>query len=364
MVKKILFIASHRPCRNPGQRFRFEQYLDKLRQEGYQCELSYIISEQDDAVFYAPGMLFRKLLMGLKAFFHRLRDVRRARQYDIVFVFREAFFIGSAFFEKRFASSGAKVVFDFDDAIWHFDVSEGNRSLGWLKRPSKTAEIIGISDAVIAGNRYLADYALKFNSQVQIIPTTIDTAYHKPVSERNWNPEVVCIGWTGSHTTVKHFRIIEPVLLKLRQKYGDRIRFKLIGDASYSREDLGLRGMAWKLDSEVSDLADIDIGIMPLPDDEWAKGKCGFKGLQYMAMEIPAVMSPVGVNTEIISHGVNGFLAETEREWEEVLSSLIESHELRRRIGIEARKVIEARFSVNAHWPAYRDLFRGLVPRD
>jgi hypothetical protein len=95
MVKKILFIASHRPCRNPGQRFRFEQYLDKLRQEGYQCELSYIISEQDDAVFYAPGMLFRKLLMGLKAFFHRLRDVRRARQYDIVFVFREAFFIGS-----------------------------------------------------------------------------------------------------------------------------------------------------------------------------------------------------------------------------------------------------------------------------
>lgn len=302
--------------------------------------------------------------MALKAFFHRLRDVRRARHFDIVFVFREAFFVGSAFFEKRFANSGAKVVFDFDDAIWHFDVSEGNKSLGWLKRPSKTAEIIGISDAVIAGNRYLADYASKFNHQVQVIPTTIDTEYHKPLLNRNWNPEVVCIGWTGSHTTVKHFRIIEPVLLRLRRKFGDRIRFKLIGDATYLREDLDLHGIAWKLDSEVSDLSDIDIGIMPLPDDEWAKGKCGFKGLQYMAMEIPAVMSPVGVNTEIIDHGVNGFLAATEHEWEEILSALIESHELRRQIGIEARKVIEARYSAQANWPAYRELLNRLVRRD
>ncbi len=360
-MPSILFVAAHRPERSPSQRFRFEQYLSLLENAGFDYDYSWLIDEKDDRFFYQPGNMHNKIRVFIKSWLRRLKHVLKAGKYDIVFVHREAFMTGSVFFEKLIKKSGARLIFDFDDAIWHYDVSDANRKLGWLKRPSKTREIIRLSDAVIAGNSYLAGYASQFNSEVIVIPTTIDTTYHKPRLLRDWEPETVCIGWTGSLTTVKHFRTIEPVLKRIKEKYKNRVRFKLIGDASYYNPDIDLRGISWNLASEVDDLSDIDIGIMPLPDDEWAKGKCGFKGLQYMAMEVPAVLSPVGVNIEIIRHGENGFLASTAEEWEAVLSDLIDNPSLRRQIGIRARKDIEMKYSVISQWPVYEKLFRKLI---
>lgn len=360
-VTRILFIANHRINRNPSQRFRFEHYFELLREAGFEFDYSWLIDDQDDVVLYSPGNLIRKSRFILKGWVRRFRDVLRAGRYDIIFIHREAFITGSVMFEKMFRNSGAKIVFDFDDAIWHFDVSEANRRLGWLKRPSKTKDIISMADAVFAGNAYLADYASNYNDNVTIIPTTIDTDYHRQQPDRNWYPEQVCIGWTGSLTTVKHFRMIEPVLLSIRTAYGNKIRFKLIGDPSYFNESLGLKGTAWKLDTEIRDLSDIDIGIMPLPDDEWAKGKCGFKGLQYMAMEIPAVLSPVGVNSSMIANAKSGFLAESQEEWRAVLSYLIDNPEIRREVGKEARQVVWDRYSVHSQWPIFRKLLESLV---
>lgn len=360
-MPRILFVAAHRPQRSPSQRFRFEQYLAFLSAEGFTYDYSWLIDEGDDVIFYQPGNMLNKTRIFIKSWIRRLTDVLNASDYDIVFIHREAFMTGSTMFEKLVKRSTAKLIFDFDDAIWHYDVSDANKRLGWLKRPSKTKEIIRLADTVIAGNRYLADYAAQFNNQVKVIPTTIDTQYHKARLLRDWNPSTVCIGWTGSLTTVKHFRTIEPVLKKIKEKYASKVRFKLIGDATYVNEEIGLQGMAWDLSTEVADLDDIDIGIMPLPDDEWAKGKCGFKGLQYMGMELPAVMSPVGVNVEIIRHGENGFLAASEAEWEAILSELIEKPELRRTIGIQARKDIQQYYSVESQWPVYKRLFDELV---
>ena len=158
-MPRILFVASHRPHRSPSQRFRFEQYLDFLRANGFEYDFSYLISASDDKVFYAPGNTFSKVLIFLTSAFRRMNDVLRAGKYDIIFVQREAFMTGSSFFEKRFSKSRAKLVFDFDDAIWNHDVSEANRKFEWLKDAAKTGKIIGYSDLVIAGNRYLADYA-------------------------------------------------------------------------------------------------------------------------------------------------------------------------------------------------------------
>lgn len=360
-MPSILFVAAHRPKRSPSQRFRFEQYLTFLEEAGFSYDYSWLIDEADDKFFYQPGNMHIKIRVFVKSWLRRLKHVLNAGNYDIVFVHREAFMTGSIFFEKLIKKSGAKLVFDFDDAIWHYDVSDANRKLGWLKRPSKTKEIIRLSDAVIAGNSYLSNYASPLNNKVSVIPTTIDTNYHKPHVLRDWDPATVCIGWTGSLTTVKHFRTIEPVLKRIKEKYGDKVRFKLIGDATYHNPEIDLRGVAWKLESEVEDLSDIDIGIMPLPNDEWAKGKCGFKGLQYMAMEVPAVLSPVGVNMEIIRHGENGFLASAEEEWESVLSLLIENPSLRREIGKSARKDIEQKYSVNSQWPVYKSIFDSLI---
>lgn len=358
-MKNILFIASHRKDRAPGQRFRFEQYFNFLEQNGFHCELSYIISEGDDKILYSPGNYFNKCGIALKAAFIRLRNIIQKDKYDIIFIFREGYLTGTTFFENLLAKSRAKIVFDFDDAIWHLDVSEANRSMGWLKNPGKTAKLISISDMVFAGNEYLADYARHHNDNVVIIPTTIDTDEYAPVPFREKYP--VCIGWSGSITTIRHFETAIPVLKRLKAAFGDKIIFKVIGDRSYRNHDLGITGIPWTKEDELKELGEIDIGIMPLPDDEWAKGKCGLKGLQYMALNIATVMSPVGVNTEIIKDGINGMLASDENEWFEKLSQLIENPQLRKNLADAGRKTVVDHYSVKSQEGRYLGYFRQLI---
>ncbi len=360
MKKRILFIASHRPGRSPGQRFRFEQYLPFLEQHGFACELSYIITEADDQVLYTKGHYLRKYLIHRRAIQKRKRDVVRAHEFDIICIFREALLTGSIRFERLFRQSNAKLVFDFDDAIWHLDVSDANRVFGWLKKPGKTADIIALADLVMAGNTYLADYARGYNANVTIVPTTIDTDQDRRVEGLRQDGTIV-VGWSGSITTIKHFELAIPFLRILKNRYGDKIEFRVLGDPAYRHEALGIKGIRWTEKTEVRELSCFDIGIMPLPDDEWAKGKCGCKGLQYMALGIPTLMSPVGVNTEIVEEGVNGFLPRTDAEWVHHIEALMASKELRRRIGEAGKACVEGRYSVNAWRERYVRLFEQLL---
>jgi glycosyltransferase involved in cell wall biosynthesis len=361
--KKILFIASHRPGRAPGQRFRFEQYFEFLEQHGFECELSFIISADDDKKLYQKGHYLQKYGIHRRAVAQRNTDAKRANEFDIIFIFREALITGSIKFEKLFRQSKAKIVFDFDDAIWKLDVSDANRMFSFLKNPGKTAEIIALSDIVFAGNNYLAEYAGKFNKNVAIVPTTIDTAEYIPVSHPK-NPAKIIIGWSGSITTIKHFEFALPFLEILKNKFGDKIEIKVIGDANYVNEKLGVKGIGWNKENEIRELSTFDIGIMPLPDDEWANGKCGLKGLQYMALNIPTLMSPVGVNSEIVQPGVNGFLPSNTDEWVENIETLIADPELRIRMGNAARKTVEEKYSVNAWKEKYLELFNCLLDRE
>lgn len=360
LTKKILFLVAHRPGRSPGQRFRFEQYLNYLTAHGFHCDISYLIDQKDDAMFYAPGQYLAKTRFLLKSIRHRLRDLKKAPHYDMIFLYREAHMLGSTFFERKLKALNIPMIVDFDDSIWLKDVSNGNRNLAFLKRPSKTAEIVAMCSAVIVGNQYLADYARQYNSKVFIIPTTIDTDYYlAPPKEEPAGQ--VCIGWTGSSTTLKHFTLALPVLRRLRQKYGSGLSFRLISDEPFRGTLDGLENIPWNRETEVQDLNAIDIGIMPLPDDAWSRGKCGFKGLQYMALNKPSVMSPVGVNKDIILHGQNGYLAQTEAEWEQILSMLIEDPALRQAIGARGRRTVEERFSYNAQKEPYLSIFRELT---
>jgi glycosyltransferase involved in cell wall biosynthesis len=358
--KKVLFIVNHRKDRSPGQRFRFEQYLDFLETNGYEIDFSILLDAKDDKDFYKPGNYAGKARIFLKSLAIRTKNMLRANDYDIIFIFREALMTGSTFFERRFAKSRAKLIFDFDDAIWVDTVSEGNKKLAFLKNASKTGDIIGLSDLIFAGNEYLADYARKFNPNVVIVPTTIDTdVYRSQATADESRP--VCIGWSGSFSTIEHFATAIPALRKIREKYGSRVTFKIIGDGTYYCKELDTKGVPWKGDTEIRDLSQIDIGIMPLPDTEWAKGKCGLKGLQYMALGIPSLMSPVGVNTDIIQNGVNGYLPATDEEWVGYLSELIESRELRQRVGDAGKKTVEDLYSVNVWKKKYLEYFDRLT---
>ena len=360
LPKKILFLVAHRPGRSPGQRFRFEQYLDYLKRNGFECHVSWLINEQDDIIFYAEGKYLAKTIFLVKSLLHRLNDLKKIHDYDLVFFYREAHMMGITWFEKRIKKAGIKMLVDFDDSIWLRDISNGNRKLAFLKRPSKTAEIIELCDACIVGNQFLADYARQHNPNIFVIPTTIDTDYYIP-PENDRDIEKVVIGWTGSSTTLKHFSLAVPVLRKLREKYGERVSFRMISDEFFTGQLDGLEKIKWTRETEVADLTAIDIGIMPLPDDDWSRGKCGFKGLQYMALARPAVLSPVGVNNEIISHGKNGFLADTPEQWEKVLCQLIEDAALRKKIGEAGRETVEERYSFHSQKDNYIKIFRDLT---
>jgi glycosyltransferase involved in cell wall biosynthesis len=356
-MKKVLFIDMHRKDRSPSQRFRYEQYVDLLKKNDFKIDHSFLLSKWDDQFFYRSGNYLIKGWILLKSIGKRFRDVARSNRYDFIFIQREAFMLGTAFFERLLAQSKAKFIFDFDDAIWINQISSSapNKKLNFLKNPSKTSKIIQLANVVVAGNSYLADYAFQFNKNVIIIPTTIDTDIYKP--EKRSDKKTITIGWSGSKTTIDHFQEAIPALERIKNKYKSDVEIVVIGDDSYQSTKLGIKGKPWKLVSEIEDLSHFDIGIMPLPNDEWANGKCGLKALQYMALEIPTIVSPVGINTIIIDHEINGFLAADENEWFTCLEKLIQDESLRKKIGAQGRMKVVKNYSVLSNGSTFLSLF-------
>jgi len=357
--KDVLFFGLHRPNRSPSQRYRIEQFLPYLDANKVTYDYDYILNEKRDKIFYAPGNLIGKayiVFFGLMKLFWLC--FYKAKKYKTVFVQREMFMLGTAFFEKQIAKR-TRLVFDFDDSIWMQNVSAANKKWAFLKNADKTKEIIEVADTVIVGNQYLADYALQFNQNVHIIPTLIDTNEYKRTSALQAKANgKVCIGWSGSQTTIEHFKLAIPYLLKLKEKYGNTIYIKVIGDESFQNEALGIQGIKWQRATEIAELEEIDIGIMPLPQDEWSKGKCGLKGLVYLAMEIPAVLENHGANKEIIQDGVNGFLASNENEWIEKLFLLIENESLRKEFSQKGKVMLDEKYAIKAYEKLFLQLLR------
>jgi glycosyltransferase involved in cell wall biosynthesis len=365
-MPEVLILCAHRPNRSPSQRYRFEQYLPFLEEHGFHFTWSFLLNEKQDFTFYSHGKFLRKVFILAGSLLKRIGDTFRFKKYDIVFIQREASFLGTAFFEKRAYASGAAVIYDFDDSIWLADTSPGNKKWERVKRPEKFFEIVRNAHLVIAGNRYLAEKVKPLNKNVVVIPTTINTLVHIPKPELR-HTNTVIIGWSGSVSTVKHFEMLVPVLARIKNKYGDQVRFRLLGDKNYKHAALGIEGTEWHAATEVDELNSFDIGLMPLPDDEWANGKCGLKALSYMACGVPPVLSAVGVNREIISvDPPNGFLAVNNEEWFKTLCLLIEDNVLRSNAGYRARETVIEKYSVEANKEKYLQVFRESVnkPKD
>jgi glycosyltransferase involved in cell wall biosynthesis len=289
----------------------------------------------------------------------RAKEIKDVGKYDAVYVFREAALLGPAWFESKIARSGVPMVFDFDDAVFVPYRSPSNGYLSYLKFPGKTATICRRSSHVMAGNEYLADYALRFNNNVTIVPTTIDTEKYT-VRERS-DAQVPTIGWSGSHSTAQHLDTAREMLRELAKR--ERFKLRVIGVPKYEIDGVEVEAMAWRAETEVDDLTAIDIGIMPLPDDEWSKGKCGLKALQYMALGIPTICSPVGVNTKIINDGLNGFIAYEPVEWIDKLTRLLRSSQRRREIGSRGRETVVEEYSAVAQAPAVLKVFESVVKK-
>jgi glycosyltransferase involved in cell wall biosynthesis len=265
-------------------------------------------------------------------------------KYHFVFIHREAAPVGYPLFEWIIAKVWRKkIIYDFDDAIWLPNTSAQNALVAKIKFHQKTALICRWAYKVSVGNEYLGDYARQFNVNVVYNPTTIDTLHLHNRTKDQAQGKLV-IGWTGSHSTLPYLKMIEPIIRDLENRY--EFEFWVIANQAPALDLQSLVYVPWNKASEIDDLLKLNIGVMPLTDDQWAKGKCGFKALQYMALGIPPLVSPVGVNTHIVQEGVNGFVCDTPNDWQTALEKLLQSHELRTQLGQAARQTIEQRYSV------------------
>lgn len=356
---KLLAIVPSLYDISPGQRYRIEQWEPILREQGVEITYSPFETDELREVLYQPGRIAEKMKLVMRSINKRRADLRGVRDFDAVYVFREAALLGPAYFERLIERSGVPMVFDFDDAVFVTYKSPSNGYLTRLKFPGKTGTICRLSAHVMAGNQYLADYARKFNPHnVTIIPTTIDTdKYH--FQENKPSNDVPVIGWSGSHSTVQHLDTLRETLQELAR--AAKFRLRVIGTPHYELEGVETEATAWRSETETADLQPIDIGIMPLPDDEWSKGKCGLKALQYMALGVPTICSPVGVNSEIIQDGENGFLAGAKDEWIEKLKRLLASGELRRKLGAAGRRTVEEKYSARVQAPRVFQILSSVV---
>lgn len=355
MSKKIYFIVPYPPEEAPSQRFRFEQYFDFLEANDFEVEIYPFINQSTWKTLYGEGKVFKKAWGILISFARRFALLFKLHQAEHIFIHREAAHIGPPIFEWIIAKMlRRKYIYDFDDAIWLPNYSESNARFHRLKAYWKVRYCMKWASQITAGNAYLADYARQYNQNVQIIPTTIDTENHHNIMTNHDSQDLV-IGWTGTHTTMHYLDELVPVLRKLEQKY--TFTFLVISNQSNDYDLKSLKFVKWNKQTEIEDLAKINIGVMPLKQDIWSEGKCGFKGLQYMALEIPTIMSPVGVNSTIVQNGINGFLVESQEEWYEILEKLILEKELRIQIGKAGKSRIDQTYSVLANQEKYLELF-------
>ncbi len=354
MAKKIYILAPYPKGEAPSQRFRFEQYLEHIEREGYSIQYYPFLSEKTWRILYQEGGTMRKVFGILGGFWRRFTLLFRLVNADRILIHREASMIGPPVFEWIIAKVlRKKYIFDFDDAIWLPNYSDSNARFNRLKSYWKVKWIIKWAAKVSAGNDFLRAYALNYNSNVSIIPTTIDLQNaHNKIT--NYITSEITIGWTGTHTTMHYIKPLIPVLKELEKEHD--FTFTVISNQPPNFDLKSLRFIKWNKKTEIHDLAQLTIGVMPLEESPWAEGKCGFKGLQYMALGIPAILSPVGVNNAIIENGVNGFLCSSYEEWKNQLYKLIISAELRQKIGMQGRKTVEQHYSVESNWENYKNL--------
>jgi glycosyltransferase involved in cell wall biosynthesis len=339
------------PEEGAGCRFRVSQYIPYLRDAGFDVTVSPFYSREYFSFVYRPGNYLRKAAGFTALTTRRINELFSMRDYDLVFLYREAIPIGPPFIERQIAKLGIPIVYDFDDAIFLPAVSEANKAFSFLKNPDRVADILSLSTQVTVGNEFLASYARKYNPRVTVIPTAVDTNRFVPrVDPPPAEGRKLVVGWIGSPTTFQYLEGIKGELAAVAARHPFTLKVSGAG-RPVNFPGVDVQVVPWSMADEVSLFNTCDIGVYPLTDDDWSRGKCGFKAIQCMACGVPVVAAAVGVNREIINHGVNSMLASTSQDWIEHLSTLLTNPELRRTMAIAGRQTIEARYSLHVTAP-------------
>ena len=324
----------------PSSRYRVFQFADSLRAAGIDFRISELFDDRYFDILRMPEPLrtLQKIPYTL-ARFHGRKQVARKNDSDLCVIEQQLFPYLPFAFEQKYLPP--RYLCEFDDAIY-------------LTHPKKLPKIIQRARGVIAGNHTLADYAQKFNENVERVPTVLDTDLFQPRPKKP--KDRVIVGWSGLEYNFPYLQLLSPVLEKLVQKFP--VDVVILSGSPPRGFTFPFRFEKWDPAHEVDQLNEFDIGLMPLRMDEWSRGKCGFKLLQYMSLGIPSVATSIGVNREIVQQGMNAFLAEELRDWENFLRSLISDKNLRRSVGKAARSTVLEHYSTSVWFPKLLSIYR------
>jgi hypothetical protein len=307
-----LLIVSYNPAR-PSFRQRISCYLDILRANGIDCEV----------IHYPRGSLAR------------YKVIRRAAEFDAVYLQKKTLNCLDAMWFRHHAK---KVIFDFDDAVM-YDNRHPEKKPSRRKHTKPFERTVKLAKMVIAGNPYLAEHAQRLNPNVEILPTGLDTNAYK-LKAAPKNDGKVRLVWIGSHSTLGYLEQIKSALEEIGSRF-DNVVLRIICDKFIHMRNIPIEKCTWSEQTQIRDLVTSDIGLAPLPDNRFTKGKCGFKILQYNAASLPVIASPVGVNADYIQEGVTGFLAGDCSDWIQKISVLLKESELRKKMGLAASKEVQ-----------------------
>jgi glycosyltransferase involved in cell wall biosynthesis len=350
---KILLLSKY-SRKGASTRLRSLQYLPYMESKGFHVTVTSLFDDQYLDQLYRHGK--RAPLHMAMRYLRRLFVLLGAFRYDLIWIEKEMFPYMPALAERLLHWLGKRYVVDYDDAIFHnYDLS-GNLVLRKVLG-RKIDVVMRYASCVVVGNDYLASRAKAAGAVcVELVPTVVDARrYNSKESSLAVSP---VIGWIGSPSTQRYVTDIAQTLTSLCQKYDARLL--LIGasaDIVSKFPGLNVEVEPWSEASEVELIARMDIGIMPLPDGPWEKGKCGYKLIQYMACGIPVIASPVGVNVEIVGTFHCGLLADNLAEWEATLTQLLESKALRHQLGRAGRQAVEDRYSLQVQAPILAGIF-------
>ncbi len=341
----------------PGQRSSVELWERPLKKAGINFHYSAFETDRLRNIFYKPGHFVSKAIEMTRGYIRRIQDMNDLDRYDAVLIYREAALIGPAFFEKWIARKGKPIIYQLDDPLYVPYKSSFNGYYSYLKCFGKVADICRISSAVIVNSSHHYDYVRQFNSNVSVIPSLVDTDYYR-FEPNNQSTDEICIGWSGSPSTADNLQVISEALQKLSKK--KRYKLHLIGSSNFNLPNISYSSQVWKSETEVEDLRKIQIGLVPLPNTEWNKRKFFQKVAQYMALGIPPVCTPLGSNPEVVEHGVTGFLAESQDEWIEYIEKLALDSSLRLKMGQNAAKVAQEKYSLDAYSDKLVEIFKSI----
>jgi len=360
---KVLALTKY-SYEGPSSRYRFYNYQKCFNKNRIEFSIKPFFAK---SYFTITNKIY-KLIIVVFAYLNRflilINLLVLKNSYDLVIIEYELFPYFPPFFEKLLKKRGIKYIVDYDDAIFHkYDMSSNKIIFGILK--DKIAKVIQYAEYVIVCNEYLENYAKRYNTNIMRLPTVVLLEnYISKMSYFKKQNEKFIIGWIGSRTTSVYILEILPAIEEFIKKY-PMVRFRLVGfdknlvsvkEAKRYNIDIVL----WEESKEIEDILSFDIGIMPLPDNPWSRGKCGFKIIQYMSCKKVVVASPVGINSSLIENGINGFLATSNQEWFSVLEKLYLDNSLRLQMGKNNFKKIIEDFNYSKNCKKYIELINKL----